>query len=137
MEFTINYAGVAIATVALIVLGFLWYGPIFGKKWTALMGFTDADMAKMKERGMAISYVGMLVTTVLTVYVLAMVLQWGNAVTFVEAMIVAFLVWLGFVMTTQAGSVLWEGRSWSLFFLNTLYSLVALFLAAGILVWLQ
>jgi len=137
MEFTINYVGVSIASVVTIVLGFLWYGPLFGKQWIALMGFTGEQTDKAKEKGVAASYMGMVITTVLMTYVLAMFLQLGNAITVANGLVVAFLLWLGFVMTTQASGIFWEGKPWSLFFLNTAYSLLAILLAAWILIWWQ
>ncbi|HLD39833.1 MAG TPA: DUF1761 family protein, partial [Candidatus Nanoarchaeia archaeon] len=33
-----NYLAVLVAAIAAYVVGFLWYGPVFGKKWMALMG---------------------------------------------------------------------------------------------------
>jgi hypothetical protein len=44
-EITINYAAVLLAAVANMVVGMLWYGPLFGKQWQALMGF-NADSMK-------------------------------------------------------------------------------------------
>lgn len=39
----IPWLGVVIAVVAAQIIGFLWYGPLFGKPWRAGMGMTDAD----------------------------------------------------------------------------------------------
>jgi hypothetical protein len=33
-----NWVAIIIATVAAMVIGFLWYGPVFGKTWMALTG---------------------------------------------------------------------------------------------------
>src|SRR5258705_12057280 len=33
-----NWIAIIIATVAAMVIGFLWYGPVFGKTWMALTG---------------------------------------------------------------------------------------------------
>lgn len=40
----VNWIAIAIAAVSAFVLGGLWYGPIFGKKWQALNGLQDADI---------------------------------------------------------------------------------------------
>jgi hypothetical protein len=37
--------GVIVAVVAAQIIGFLWYGPLFGKPWRAAMGVTD-EMAQ-------------------------------------------------------------------------------------------
>src|SRR5713226_2516090 len=40
-----NWVAIIVATVAAMVIGFLWYGPVFGKTWmalTALAAFVEA-----------------------------------------------------------------------------------------------
>lgn len=44
----VNYLAVLVAAIASMILGYLWYGPLFGNMWKQLMGFTDKDMKKMK-----------------------------------------------------------------------------------------
>jgi hypothetical protein len=34
----LDWVAILVGTVALMVLGFLWYGPLFGKKWAAARG---------------------------------------------------------------------------------------------------
>lgn len=133
-EITVNYLAVLGAAVANMVVGMLWYGPLFGKKWRELMGFTNESMKKMKMTPMQVM-VGGFITAFIMAFILAHdAYVWGvfygtsvAPVTF--ALQLAFWIWLGYVATTQAGSVLWEGKSWKLFFLNaanTLISLVAM-----------
>ena len=43
----INYLAVLGAAAASIVLGFLWYGPLFGNQWAALMKFDKKKMSEM------------------------------------------------------------------------------------------
>ena len=33
-----NWVAIVVATAAAMVIGFLWYGPVFGKTWMALSG---------------------------------------------------------------------------------------------------
>ena len=33
-----NWIAIIVATAAAMVIGFLWYGPVFGKAWMALSG---------------------------------------------------------------------------------------------------
>src|SRR5690348_2723001 len=65
----LNYWAILVAVVASMVLGFLWYGPIFGKAWMKEMGI-PADRKpdpKVMRRGMIL----MLIGSFLTVFVLA------------------------------------------------------------------
>lgn len=41
---SINWLAVIVATVASFGVGFLWYGPLFGKAWQKLMGFSEEEM---------------------------------------------------------------------------------------------
>ncbi|HVE75608.1 MAG TPA: DUF1761 domain-containing protein, partial [Actinomycetota bacterium] len=41
----VNWLAVLVATVAAMVLGFLWYGPVFGRIWLAGMGKTQEQMS--------------------------------------------------------------------------------------------
>ncbi len=43
----INYGAVLVAAIIEIVLGFLWYGPFFGKMWMKSIGVTEG-----KTKGM-------------------------------------------------------------------------------------
>ena len=47
--------------------------------------------------------------------------------------IMGFLVWLGFFVTTKLGMVLWEGKPFSLFLLHAFHDLFAMVLIAGLL----
>ena len=57
MTAPINYLAVVLAALAAMVIGFVWYGPLFGKQWMALMGFTPQSMDEAKKKGMAKSYI--------------------------------------------------------------------------------
>ena len=52
----INYFAVLIAATSSMVLGFFWYGTLFGKIWIDLSSFSKKDMEKAKEKGMSMSY---------------------------------------------------------------------------------
>jgi hypothetical protein len=56
------------------------------------------------------------------------------AVTAVDALLLAFWMWLGFVGAVQAGSYVWEGKPVLHFVFNAAYSLVVLCVMSLILV---
>ena len=41
MALGINWLAVAVCGLGTIAVGFLWYGPLFGKAWGRLTGWTD------------------------------------------------------------------------------------------------
>lgn len=133
MDIAINYYAVIAATVVAMIVGTLWYGPLFGNAWKRMMGFTDESMKAMKMSPVG-AVVGMLVLSLLLNYVLAHVIQLSGShfgsVDVMRGITTAFWLWLGFAVPFTAGSYLWEGKSWKLWAFNALYYLVT-FVAAG------
>lgn len=132
MEVPVNYLAVAIAAVSNMIVGSIWYGPLFGKTWMKLAG------VKMGGKNPAPSYVMAFIGALIAAYVLAHFI-WltatgmGGGVTVTSAMTTAFWGWLGFVAPATAGNVIWEGKSWSYWFITAGYWLVALVAMAAIL----
>lgn len=127
----INYLAVVIAAVASMVLGFLWYGPLFGKQWAKLMGWSEKDMATMKAKGgmgklYFIQALGSLIMSYVLAHALIFAGKYTNTSGISAGLMVGFFNWLGFIAPVTLGSVLWEGKSWKLWFLNNAYYLVTL-----------
>ena len=127
----VNYLAVLVAAVAAYGLGFLWYGPLFGKKWMQLMNLTDKDKEKAKQKGMVKAYVATFVTTLVTAYVLAWFVGYVEMTPAGGAMTGA-LAWLGFLATSEIGMVFWENKPWALYALNTGHSLLSLVVMGAI-----
>lgn len=133
MQYDVNYIAIVISAVAMMVLGFLWYGPLFGKFWMKEMGLTKSDMEKAKKKGMTKSYVLMAASAIVMSYVFAHVLLAFGSNSAPAALQGAFWTWLGFVATVMLGKVLWEGKSWKLYILDAGYYLVGLGIVGQIL----
>ena len=81
---------------------------------------------------MTFGFISMLVMA----YVLAYVVSYAAATTWLQGAIAGAWMWLGFVATISLGSVLWENRPWALYWINSLHSLVTLVIMGAILaVW--
>ncbi|MEX2053975.1 MAG: DUF1761 domain-containing protein [Candidatus Colwellbacteria bacterium] len=132
----INLLGVAVAALAGMGIGALWYGPLFGKQWSKLMGFTRESMDKAKEQGMLKSYVLALVGQIVTAYALAVVVAFSAQYFGGFSYSLVFWVWFGFAIPLLLNSVLWEGRSWTLFALNAGHSLAQLIVMGTIIKYL-
>ena len=126
----INYLAVLVAAVANMVIGSIWYGPLFGKKWVKLQGWSKDDMEKMKEKGMSktylLAFVGSLLMSFVLFHALVFAATYLNASGINAGVMAGFWNWLGFVAPVTLGMVLWEGKSWKLWFLQTGYYLVSL-----------
>ena len=122
-----------------MVLGFLWYGPLFGKIWAAMMGWDKMDPSKVEQikkgaaKGYVVSFVGALVMS----YVLAHYLVFASVYTETEGvsagLMVGFWTWLGFIAPVTLGSVLWDGKPLKLWVLNNGYNLIQLLIIGTIL----
>jgi hypothetical protein len=142
MEISINYLAVLGAAAAAVVLGALWFGPLFGKIWMKEMGFTKEDMEKGKtdpaaQKAMMKSYLLVAVGALITAYVMAHSLTFAmsylNSTGPQAALMGAFWNWLGFTAPALMGSVLWEGKSWKYWAVVAGYYLVSFAIMAVIL----
>ena len=116
----INWTAIIAAGIASMVVGFIWYGPLFGKTWMKLTGKKEmGDKSKMP-----MTYGIMFVGSLVTAYVLS---------AFGGSLQTAFWAWLGFQATLLLGSVLWEGKSWELYCLNASHQLVSLLAMSWVL----
>lgn len=131
----VNYIAILVAALASMVIGMLWYGPLFRNQWMKLAGITAQSMKKMKLSPMAAMSMGF-VACLVTAYVLSVFTGVLGINTLATAASFAFWIWLGFVSPVQLGVFLWEGKSFKLYLLNTAYNLVTLVVMTGIIaVW--
>ncbi len=131
---SVNLLPVITATIASIIIGFLWYGPLFGKAWAKEMGWSDADMeAKKKEGNMGKSYGIMTAGSLVIAFVLAQFIVSTSSIGAWDGAMVGFWAWLGFAVPLMLSSVLWEGKSWKLYQINIGYQLVTWFVMGAIL----
>ncbi len=128
----VNYVTILGAAVTSMIVGGIWYGPLFGKKWMEICGVSAFDEAQRKQmQKEALPLYGIqFVLALLQLYVLAGLVNWENG----SAVGIAFWMWLGFVMPTIAGSAMWNNDStkikWARFLIQTGYQLV-MFLIYG------
>ena len=119
---------ILIATIASIVIGSLWYGPLFGKQWIALSNIKDTTSKKAKARvkqEMPRAFAIMTVSTVLTAAVLSVFVQWTGQVSAAGGAYVGFLAGIGFIMTTMATSYIFAGRPRGLYLIDMGYPVVS------------
>ena len=130
MTVPINYFAVCVAAVASMIIGFLWYGPVFGKQWMALSGMTEEKIASAKAEGMGKKYFITFLGSLMMSYVLAHAIIFAGAYLQVEGVPAGLMAgmwnWLGFVAPVTLGTVLWDGKPWKLWFLNNGHYLVSL-----------
>ncbi len=122
-----NYVALLVAGVFNMVLGFLWYGPLFGKMWMKYNGFTKEDMEKAKkEQGMMMAKYGMMfVASLVLAYFMSWLVGVGGAMDWVTGAMIGAMAWLGFTATVQFSGWLFSGKKTGAFLIDTGYYLVS------------
>ncbi len=133
MDISVNLLWVLVATVAGVAIGMAWYSPkLFGNQWMKLSGITpDPADKKGMYQGIAIGFAA----NFFRAYILAHFVYIVASMDWMEALVLAFWLWLGFVATTLSNIVAWEGKSWKLFALHGAYHFVSLAAMAIILTY--
>jgi hypothetical protein len=133
----IKYPAVIVATLVYFILGGLWYSPLlFANKFIQLMNWTPEQLRQMESQNHGKELAIAFVMSFLLVYILAHFVQYTKATTAIGGIQTAFWLWLGFIVTTQVPSVLFEGRSFGVFLIHVGYQLVGCVLAGAVLaVW--
>jgi len=133
----IKYPAVIVATLVHYILGGLWYSPLlFGNKFIQLINWTPEQLRQVESQSHAKELALAFVMSLVLVYILAHFVQYTKATNALGGIQTAFWLWLGFVVTTQAPTVIFEGRSFGLFAINVAYQLVGCALAGAILaIW--
>ena len=119
----VNWVGVVIAAAFSFILGALWYGPLFGKRWIVLIGKRVEDLGSASPSAMS------LVISAATALVSATgvnVLVGAFAKDLVTTAVVGFLVWAVAVLPVKLNDVSYAGRPVGLLYVDGAYHLVSL-----------
>ena len=124
----LNWIAILVAALVPIALGALWYSPLlFARPWMRAVGRSEADLT-----GASLGYALSAVAAVITSYVLARIVRWGEVDDLWNGALVGLLAWLGFVATVLAVNTYFGGRPRSLWAIDAGYQLVALVLMGAI-----
>lgn len=123
----VNYIAVVVASLLAMVIGGVWYGPLFGRKWMEINNLSPDDVGKREEMQKSATplYGIQLLLTLLQVYILA---HFVNAWTDASGVETALFIWLGFIVPTVAGAAMWNMQptkvKWAQFLITAGYQLV-------------
>jgi hypothetical protein len=132
-----NYIAILVCGVLAMVLGFIWFGPLFGKKWMEITGANRHDEERRKEmmKGVWKLYIAQFILVLFQAWVLSMYLgSWTETRLAVES---TLWIWAAFVIPTVAGSCMWNNDSgkvsWAKFLLQGGYQLALFVMFALVL----
>ena len=135
MEISVNYWAIIVGAILSMVIGAIWYGPIFGKKWMEIVGIDLNDketLAKMQKSAGLIYFV-QFVLTLFQVLILAHIIADTKLVGGLER---SLWIWAAFIIPTLASAVMWTNAlgkiKWALFLIQGGYQLI-IFIVFGLL----
>ncbi len=120
---------VLVSAIAQWVLGILWYGVIFRKSWSALVGLAEAAKQKSRVFGLIASCIACLLLS----FVLAHMEGWAGTSGFSGGAKIGIICWVGFMAPPLFTQHIFENRRANLFAINAAYWLLAMALGGGIL----
>jgi hypothetical protein len=131
MILDINRLAVLIAAAVALVLGGLWYGPLFGKVWRTAEGQAEPQPGHQKHPALVygLSFVLMLVAAA------AMAVAVEPDPTIPKAVAVGLMIGVGWVATSFGVNYLFAGRRLALFAVDAGYNVV-LFALMGLVIGL-
>jgi Protein of unknown function (DUF1761) len=125
----INFVWVVVAAVVMWLLGALWYGVIFKKSWTKMVGIAEGE----KPKNAIFAMVASLVANLLLAFVLANIVRWAGAAPSTKGFSLGVFCWFGFMAPPLFAQHIWEGRRANLFAINAAYWLLAMAIGGSIL----
>jgi len=132
----VNVLAVVAATVVMFAIGAFWYMVPFGKLWGKIHGF---DKLSKKQQDVMQKQIGpwysvQLALTVISAYILAVLI---GLMPEQSPYFVAFLVWAGFALPTEASAMIFggapEGYVWHKVAISSGESLLHLLAAAWVI----
>jgi hypothetical protein len=127
LEFGVNYVAVVVATIAVMVFGFVFFLPqVFGARWMALVGRPNEQMRPGPE------FVVSILAALINAWTLAVLARSLGAATVADGLVLGALVGVGFFGAAFAANTVIAKRPWGLFALDAAHGLVGQMIMAAI-----
>lgn len=127
----INHLAVFVCLILMHALGFLWYGPLFGEKWMAMV---ELDQATMESDSMEAGlWITNFIASLAPLYLLAWLFTKLNVTSGVRGAIVAFLITFCFHHLPLMSGNMFAGEHYGLAWITGGFGIVGLTLSGFIL----
>lgn len=117
----INFFAVLVSAFSAFFIGWMWYGPLFGKLWMKLNGFS-ADNIQEGTMPMPVIMGVNYVATFLAAFAIALFV--GSEANIGYGIFAGVMIAIFWIATSRLNDVLYEKKPWGLFFINVGYNLV-------------
>lgn len=122
----LNWWAIIVATLAAFALGWLWYGPLFGKKWLEALGKEELNPPPLP-------FVISFYAAFLTCIVLAALMNSLEITTWTSGLLIGAITGIGFIATSMASDSAFYGWGMPLFCIQAGYRVVYYILVGAIL----
>jgi hypothetical protein len=127
----INHLAVFVCLILLHVLGFLWYGPLFGEKWMAMV---ELDQATMESDSMEAGlWITNFIATLAPLYLLAWLFTKLDVTSGLRGAVIAFLISFCFHHLPLMSGNMFAGEHYGLAWITGGFSIVGWTLSGFIL----
>ncbi len=127
----INLWAVLVAALSAFVVGWLWYGPLFGKLWMKLNGFTPEMLRDKKGLPMPLIMIINYVATALAAFSIAMFI--GAEADMHFGIFAGFMIAVFWIGTSRLNDVLYERQPIKLYLINLGYNMVIYVIMGAVL----
>jgi hypothetical protein len=130
---SINWLAVVVAAVLSLAVGFVWYSkPVFLMPWLRGIEKDESFAQESNPITFVFAFISALIEAVFVTFLLTAM----GSTTLVSGLTAGFMIWLGFVFTTQWVNNLFAKQSFSLTLITSGYHLVMLLIMGALLaVW--
>lgn len=126
--FNVNYYSLFASAVIQWIIGALWYGAVFKKSWTAMVGPGDGSKSRA-----AFAMVCSFIASLVLCFVLVHIMMYAGTTAFIGGAALSILCWLGFMAPPMFAQHIYEHRPANLFAINAGYWIVAMAISGGVL----
>ncbi|WP_420431851.1 DUF1761 domain-containing protein [Hyphobacterium sp.] len=127
--FGVSIIAVLLSTVGFMLVGMVWYGPLFGKRWMALNGFTEESM---KDVNMGLTMAKGVVNSLIASFGIGFLIHVTGQSGLMATLHISIMAWFFFAATTEMLKHIWERQSLELTGIHLGNQLVAYALAGVI-----
>ena len=134
MDFSsVNWLGVIVCVVLNVVVGFIWYHPkVFFNAWWKGIGKSESDQTNPSP----VLYLWTFLAAFVEGVFVSILLTTMGSTTLASGLLAGFMIWLGFVATTNLVNNLFAGRGWTVWAIEAGNHLVYLLITGAVLsVW--
>ena len=129
----LNILAILASGIASLILGFVWYGPLFGKAWAGYTGWTEEKIKTIPGSRMARTYILTFFAALVSAFVLSTLSRALGASGAVDGLILGLVTGIGIAAMGFATTFLFEHKPLGLWLIVAGYQVFYLVIA-GIIV---